>query len=403
MKLALAQVNPCIGDLEGNVERCLAAIATARSQGAELVVLPEMAIPGYPPRDILFDSSFSEAVFEANQDLARRSSGGPPVIVGTLMPGRKRTPHHPGLYNAAVLLQGGEVKLVAAKRLLPAYDVFYEPRWFVPGPILPPLTLGGTHVGILVCEDLWDESYESHPPAELQAAGAELLICIAASPYQQTIMEQRLYHARRPHCPLVYVNLCGANDELIFDGRSFALDAQGHHLATLPGFEEAVRVVDLATARPAEPPEGPAEKPLFQALVLGVRDFARKNDLNHAVLGLSGGVDSALVAVIAAEALGAAQVTAVAIPSRYSDPRSTTCAQELAQALGIRFEVVELESLHQAAETTLGELLTHGTAAENIQARLRAMILMTFVNRYGGMLLNTSNKTELALGYSTLY
>jgi predicted amidohydrolase len=171
MKVALAQVNPCIGDLEGNVERCLAAIATARSQGAELVVLPEMAIPGYPPRDILFDTSFSEAVFEANQDLARRSSGGPPVIVGTLMPGSERTPHHPGLYNAAVLLQGGEVKLVAAKRLLPAYDVFYEPRWFVPGPILPPLTLGGTHVGILVCEDLWDESYESHPPAELQAAG----------------------------------------------------------------------------------------------------------------------------------------------------------------------------------------------------------------------------------------
>jgi len=222
-------------------------------------------------------------------------------------------------------------------------------------------------------------------------------------------MAQRLYHARRQPCPVVYVNLVGANDELIFDGRSFAVDCNGQLLAQLAAFEEEVRVVDLVHDTLLELLEEHWEAEVFQALVLGVRDFARKNRfacknrLERAFLGLSGGVDSALVAVIAAQALGPERVTAVAIPSRYTDPRSTTCARELAAALGIHLEVVELEPLHAAAERTLGDLLKGGTAAENVQARLRAMILMSYVNRHGGLLLNTSNKTELALGYATLY
>ena len=409
-RTALAQINPCVGDLEGNVERCLAAIATARSQDAALVVLPEMAVPGYPPRDILFDSSFTEAVVKANLDLARRTRGGPPVVVGTLTPSERRLPNHPGLYNAALLLDGGEAQLVAAKRLLPAHDVFFEPRWFRPGHALPPTVIAGKRAGVLVCEDLWDEGHNVHPGAELMASGAELLICISASPYRRGIMEQRLYHARRQSCPLLYVNLCGGNDELIFDGRSFVIDGSGGVTAQLAGFEEEVRVVDLEVDREADYEKDVSagrcecpEEELYRALVLGVRDFAQKNRLERAFLGLSGGIDSAVVAVIAAEALGPERVTAIAIPSRYNDPRSTTSARELAQALGIHFEVVELERLHVAAEETLGDLLDEGTTAENVQARLRAMILMGFVNRYGGMLLNASNKTELALGYATIY
>jgi len=403
MRVALAQINTCVGDLEGNVERCLAAIKVARRGGTDLVVLPEMAIPGYPSRDILFDSSFTEAVSEATADLAYCAKDGPPTVVGTLMLADYHPPHHPGLYNAAVLLNGGKVQLVAAKRLLPTYDVFFEARWFLPGPMLPPVTIAGKKVGFLVCEDLWDEGYEIHPGAELIAAGAEMLVCLNASPYRQQIMKRRLFHTRRQQCPLVYVNLCGGNDELIFDGRSFAVNQQGDIIAQLAGFKEEVRVVDLEDSETIKPMEPNPEEELYQALVLGVRDFAQKNRLEHAYLGLSGGIDSAVVATIASEALGPDKVTAIAIPSRYTDPCSTECAQELAQALGIDFKVVELERLHIAAEESLGTLLDEGTAAENIQARLRAMILMGFVNRYGGMLLNTSNKTELALGYATIY
>ncbi len=403
MRVALAQINTCVGDLEGNVERCLAALEAARREDAALVVLPEMAVPGYPPRDILFDPGFAEAVSEATSDLARRARGGPPAVVGTLMPADRRPPGHPGLYNAAVLLNGGEGRMVAAKRLLPAYDVFFEPRWFLPGPTLPPTVVAGKRVGFLVGQDLWDEGYDIHPAAELLAAGAELLVCMAASPYHRQVMEQRLFHARRHRCPLVYLNLCGANDELIFDGRSFALGKGGDIIARLAGFEEEVRAIDLEKDGPLKPMGENPQEELYRALVLGVRDFAQKNRLERAFLGLSGGIDSAVVATIAAEALGPERVTAVAIPSRHTDPRSTTCARELSQALGIHFKVVDLERLHLAAETTLGDLLEGGTTAENVQARLRAMILMSFVNRYGGVLLNTSNKTELALGYGTIY
>lgn len=262
-------------------------------------------------------------------------------------------------------------------------------------------------MGVLICEDLWDEGYAVHPPAELKDAGAEVLITLSASPYRRGVLAQRLHHARRQRSPLIYLNLVGATDELIFDGRSFVLDEKGVLTVQLAGFAEEVRTVDVDAPSPthtlpAVEREG-EEAELFQALVLGVRDFARKNGLERACLGLSGGVDSSVVAVIAAEALGPKNVTGVAIPSRYTDPRSTECARQLADALGIRFEVVPLETLHAAAEATLGEAMADGTTAENVQARLRAMVLMSFVNRDGGMLLNTSNKTELSLGYGTLY
>lgn len=404
MKVALAQINTTVGDLTGNVARCVAAVEAAGHAGADLVVLPELAVTGYPPRDILLDSSFIEATDHATADLANRTRSGPPVVVGTVMPSGEKTPEHPGLFNAAVLLRGGEAHMVAAKRLLPVYDVFFEPRWFVPGLPSSPVDVGGLLVGFLICEDLWDEGYPVHPGADLITIGAQVLVCLSASPYRQAVMARRVYHARRQAAPVVYVNAVGANDELVFDGRSFALDSDGGLAVQLPAYQEKIAIVDLDTLSSTSVAEMSIEEELFGALVLGVRDFADKNKLSQAYVGLSGGIDSALVAVIASAALGPERVTALTIPSRYSDPRSAQCALELANTLGVNFVEVPLEPLHAAAEATLGEVLdAEGTAAENVQARLRAMILMSYVNHGGGLLLNTSNKTELALGYGTLY
>jgi NAD+ synthetase len=403
MRIGLAQINTTVGDLEGNVERCLAAVDSAARDGADLVVLPELAVTGYPPRDILCDESFVEAAGHALDDLASRTSGGPAVVVGAVIPAGRRPPRHPGLHNAAVLLDRGRIRASAAKRLLPAYDVFYEPRWFLPGAATAPIEVAGRQLGLLVCEDLWDEGYAVHPADELRAAGADLLVSISASPYWRGVAAERLHQARRARLPVVYVNACGATDELVFDGASFVTDPTGAVLHQLASFTEEVRVVDV------DGPPGPAPQPLtpaaalHTALTLGIRDFAVKNGLDCAFLGLSGGIDSSLVAVLAADALGPERVTGLAIPSRHTDPRSTACAKELARDLGIGFETVELEPLHAAAEASLAVLMDGGTTAENVQARLRAMVLMSHVNHHGGLLLNTSNKTELALGYATLY
>ncbi|MBN2499831.1 MAG: NAD(+) synthase [Anaerolineales bacterium] len=403
MKLALAQINTTVGDLSDNVARCLDAISAAGIQGADLIVLPEMAVPGYPPRDILFDNSFVQAVAAATQDLAQRAVDLPPAIVGTLTPADHQLPNHPNLYNTAVLLQAGEAHPVAYKRLLPTYDVFYEARWFLPGPAFPPIKIAGRSVGVLICEDMWDEDYPVHPGTELVNTGADLLVCIAATPYRKGVQTERLYHARRQGCPIAHLNLVGANDELIFDGRSFVLDAEGQLTHQSAAFKESVEIVDL-DAPPTELPCIAPEAEHYHALTLGIGDFAAKNNLKHAFLGLSGGVDSAVTVALAAAALGPENVTGIAIPARYTDPRSTESARQLATTLGIAFEVVELENMHTATEATLGDLLTEsGTAAENVQARLRMLILMSYVNRSGGLLLNTSNKTELALGYSTIY
>jgi NAD+ synthase (glutamine-hydrolysing) len=403
MKLALAQINPTIGDLEGNVRRCLSAIQSANANDPDLIVLPEMAIPGCPPRDILFDASFIQAVNDATQDLAKSAFPGASVLVGTLSKTENQLPNHPGLLNAAVLLKDGEPHFSGAKRLLPTYDVFYESRWFLPGTMLSPINIAGKCVGVLIGQDLWDEGYSIHPARDLIDAGADVLVCLAASPYSHEIMSQRLHHARRTGCLLAYVNLCGANDELIFDGHSFALDSQGQVIAQLAGFEEQVLTIDLEKGHPVKSVEEENQDETYQALVLGIRDFMHKNQLERAFLGLSGGVDSAVTAILATEAIGPENVTAVSIPSRYTDPRSTASAIKLAEALAINLEVVDLEILHKAAEKTLGDKLKHGTTGENIQPRLRSMILMSYVNRHGGVLLNTSNKTELSLGYSTIY
>ena len=424
MKIAVAQINTTVGDLSGNVARVLDAARSVASQNPDLIVFPELTVCGYPPRDILYDASFVEAVQAATLDLARQAEGLPPLLVGSFAPAEQKLYQHPSLNNIAYLMQGGEMKVAQIKQLLPVYDVFYEPRWFIAGTkTLPPIDIAGTKVGVIICEDMWDEEYPVHPGADLKAMGAEVLVCISASPYRRGGGGGRLRHAKRQvetrpssalrsaqddEMPLVFVNLVGANDELIFDGGSFMLDG-GDVIAKAEKFEEDVKVFttkDILRPRSGQAPstkEIEGEEEIFKALVLGLRDFANKNGLNHAFIGLSGGIDSSVVAVIAAEALGSDDVTGVAIPSRFTDARSTESARELASRLGIGFEVVEMEKMHKAAEQAVGPERSGGVAGENIQARLRMVILMSFVNQRGGFLINTSNKTELTLGYSTLY
>ena len=436
MKLAIAQINTTVGDLNGTIARILDAAEKVHE--ADLIVFPEMTVPGYPPRDILYDASFVEAVQAATLDLARQARHLPPLLVGSFKPSGEKHYQHPALHNVAYLMKNGEMQVAQVKQLLPVYDVFYEPRWFVPGrKTLPPIEIAGKKVGVMLCEDMWDEEYSVHPGADLIAMGAEVLVVMSASPYRKGVGEGRLYHARRqtavlseaerrrrtgsdvsagihetrpstawrfqPHSaqggiPLVFVNLVGATDELIFDGGSFVLDGD-----ELGRFEEDVRVVDLNTKGTKDTKGLSVEKELFNALVLGVRDFARKNGMKKAYLGLSGGIDSSVAAVIAAEALGAENVTGVAIPSRFTDARSTESARELAGNLGIKFEQVSLEKIHEASEQVLGPERSGGVPGENIQARLRMVILMSYVNSGGGFLINTSNKTELTLGYATLF
>ncbi len=410
MRVGIAQINTRVGDLAGNAGRIIAAARAAEAGGAEIVLFPELCVTGYPPRDLLLDDAFVDAAVAATNQIAQALAGSVPVIVGTVLRAPERPPRHPGLYNALAVLAGGRVAASRKKRILPVYDVFHEPRWFVPGPAEPPLALAGEQAGFCICEDLWSEAYAIDPPRDLRAAGAGILLCASASPYRAGVLEKRLHHARRAGGPLVFVNAVGASDELIFDGGSFVVSSSGEILASLPRFEEAVAVIDTdeSPEAPSPPaPFAPLVEELFRALVLGVRDFVLKNNTRRAFLGLSGGIDSALVACVAAEALGPSAVTALALPSRHTDPRSTSSARELAASLGIGFEEVPIDPLHRSFEETLAPLLAGApegdTTAENIQARLRAVVLMAYVNRRGGVLLNTSNKTEITLGYGTLY
>jgi NAD+ synthase (glutamine-hydrolysing) len=321
VKLGIVQLNPTVGDLEGNVDRCLEGIAQAAKLGAELIVLPEMAVPGCHPKDILLDANFIHAVAEATVDLAAEAQDFPPAIVGTVLP--TETP--PGLHNAAILLEGGTPRLLAAKQHLPNVDVFFESRWFAPG--TPPAVhlLAGKNIGVLVGGELEPPTFETQP---------DFIVNLAASPFYHDVWDERLNYARSLPAALVYANLVGANDEIIYDGRSFATD--GDHTAVLPGFEESVQVVDLARLTDSAHMTDDMQA-VKSALVLGIRDFARKNGIQQAFLGLSGGIDSCVVAALAAEALSPAQVTGVAMPSRYTDPRSTWAAEQLANNLGIGF------------------------------------------------------------------
>jgi NAD+ synthase/NAD+ synthase (glutamine-hydrolysing) len=418
VRVALAQIDTTAGDVGGNRDRILEAWGEARRAGASLVVLPELAVVGYPPRDLLLREGVVRATLEATEELARRTADGPPLVVGTLA--RNPAPVGPALLNAAVLLRGGRIEACYAKRLLPTYDVFDEGRYFAPGEGAVRVEIDGRRVGLLVCEDLWSGDrpqgrrlYDADPPGDLARLGVDLLVAISASPYHGGKDAQRraLFagEARRVGVPLVAVNLVGGNDDVLFDGRSRLWDAGGRELARLKSFEADLQVLDLkaALAGPALTPESlaPAVE-LRRALVMGLKGYARKTGFRSALVGLSGGVDSAVTACLAAEALGPDNVLGVGLPSRYTAAMSREDGRELTRRLGTRWLEIPIEGPFTAFLDVLAPAFA-GTAVdvteENLQARIRGALLMALSNKHGHLLLATGNKSEVSVGYCTLY
>ncbi len=423
MKIALAQINPVVGDVVGNSEKVRARIAEARDAGASLVVFPELTVAGYPPKDLLLKPRFVQANADAVRSIAE-SCQGIAAIIGYVEP--NVDPVGRRLRNAAAYCADGKVQQVRYKSLLPTYDVFDERRYFEPGPEISIVAHGQVPIGISICEDLWNDEqligrqlYKVDPAAQLAAAGAKIMINISASPFtwDKQAFRMRLFgsHARRHHMPLVFVNQVGGNDELVFDGASAVFDPDGRVIAQAKAFEEDLLIADVPFA--AEPnattsagnrveayPSGIAQ--LHDALVLGTRDYVQKCGFKAVVLGLSGGIDSAVTAAIAAAAVGPGNVTGVAMPSRYSSQHSKDDARTLAGNLGIRFKMIPIGAMHEVFEENLRphfEGRAPDTTEENLQARIRGNTLMALSNKFGWLLLTTGNKSELAVGYCTLY
>jgi NAD+ synthase (glutamine-hydrolysing) len=416
VKIALLQINPTVGDLQGNSRLIVEATREAGRFGADLVVTPELALVGYLPRDLLLSEGFVRNSWNALATLADDLAGLPPVLVGLPEP----NPSDEGrpLYNSAVLIRDGSIEQRFRKALLPTYDVFDEDRYFEPfvGPQI--LDLYGRRLGISICEDVWNDRdfwkrrrYHHDPIEELMRAGATAIINLSASPFEvgkyrfrETMLGSM---ARRHRAPLLYVNQVGGNDDLIFDGRSCGFGADGAPIARGRSFESDVVVCDLDhTARLGQTDDVLAEAEIWQALVLGTRDYARKCGFRSVVLGLSGGIDSALVAAIAAEALGPQCVLGVMMPSPYSSRGSIDDSRQLAANLGIQTFTLPIEPVISAMEATLSEAFANtprDVTEENIQARIRGNLLMALSNKRGALLLTTGNKSELAVGYCTLY
>ncbi len=418
MRIALAQINPTVGDISGNVRKIIDYTARAKALRAEVVVFPELAICGYPPKDLLLKPQFVDDNLRALQLIAKRSMG-IDVLVGYA--DRNANPVGRPLHNAVALLRDGQIFSRHFKTLLPTYDVFDESRYFEPGPDGPEsnlIQIGGTLVGVSICEDLWNDErlidrrlYHENPLAKLSSRGSQLMINASASPFVVGKHSFRLElfssQVKQFKQPLVYVNQVGGNDELVFDGNSVVFDAEGHVIAQAKEFEEDLLVVDVPAkaGNRIEKHTGSVES-IYKALVLGLRDYVRKCGFKSVVLGLSGGIDSALTAKLAVDALGKENVVGVAMPSRYSSDHSVTDAEVLAGNLEIQFHNVPIKPIHDAAELTLAGMFKGtepGLAEENMQARARGNVLMAISNKFNHLLLTTGNKSEIAVGYCTLY
>ncbi|MBC7816860.1 MAG: NAD+ synthase [Planctomycetaceae bacterium] len=425
MKIALAQLNPTVGDLRGNAALVRVAAEQAAAAGADLLVTSELLISGYPPKDLLLREGFAHACDRAVSALAKDLPRGLAVLIG-----------HPTKWgvtegriaNAASLLLDGEVMDTVHKTLLPNYDVFDEQRYFRPAERVRPMELRGIKLGVHICEDAWfgepNTFYHERPlqqfdpVAELVSIGADVLINLSASPFERDKPHRRLNilrrHVSRHRKPFVFVNQVGGNDDLVFDGNSLALDSAGNIIEQLTPFREDLRVVEVSpspslplSASPP-PPHRPREADLLDALVLGLRDYLRKSGFTDCVLGLSGGIDSALAAYIAAQAAGKEHVHGLLMPSRYSSEHSVGDAKLLADNLGIDHAVIPIDEMHRAYEATpvVGADLASqpgGLADQNLQARIRGALVMIRSNRQGWLALATGNKSELAVGYCTLY
>jgi NAD+ synthase (glutamine-hydrolysing) len=415
VRIGILQLNSTIGDFEPNRQKLRIAYEQAVQRGAEFVIAPELFLCGYPPRDLLLRPDFIEANL-ATLAKSAETVGPVPLCVGFV----DKNPARPGrsLFNSAAVLQNGAILWRQNKSLLPTYDVFDEDRYFEPAKATAPFEFQGRKLGITICEDIWndedfwaDRRYRRDPVKELIAQGADIILNLSASPWhvgkEQTRLAMLQRVARDERVPLVEVNAVGANDELIFDGHSVALNRQAEVLALGQSFAEDVFVVEVDAQTPATKPDWPAkEEQLFHALSLGIRDYVQKCGFKSVVLGLSGGIDSALTAVLAVDALGADQVMGVSMPARYSSSGSLTDAEVLAKNLGIHYEVIPIEPAFQAVEGQLTKVFA-GTkpneAEENIQSRLRGVTLMALSNKFGSLVLTTGNKSEMAVGYCTLY
>ncbi len=420
MKIALAQLNPTVGDLTGNARLVREAVERSRLLGTELVVCSELVICGYPPKDLLLREGFVAACDRAVEKLASDVDPGIGVLVGH--PTRWSVPDG-RIANACSLLFGGKVQATIHKLLLPNYDVFDERRYFRPADRVAPISFQGLKLGLHICEDAWwgepDTFYHNDPiqfpdpVAELAAQGVDLFINVSASPFEVNKPLRRdgilRRHVTRHRQPFVFVNQVGGNDDLVFDGHSVVLNAAGEKVAQLSGFESQLEVIDLAHLPAAVAPHEETEPAqLLDALVLGLKDYMRKSGFTGCVLGLSGGVDSTLAAYIAAEACGAANVHGIMMPSRYSTGHSVDDARVFAERLGIDAQIVPIDAVHKAYESlaVAGDDLAAAPAGlpeQNLQARIRGAIVMIRSNHHGWLALATGNKSELAVGYCTLY
>ena len=414
MKIALAQINTTVGDLAGNESKILKAYRRGAEAGSDLVIFPELTTTGYPPRDLLLRRHFVEQNLKLVNRLAA-ATGKTAMLVGFVgknerQPGREIT-------NAVALLQQGRILATRTKALLPTYDVFDEDRYFEPAVENVPVEFNGRKVGLTICEDMWNDEdfwderrYHQNPPAQLVSNGATILFNNSASPWHLGKNETRhrmlSQLAAKTARPVVYCNLVGGNDELIFDGSSMAFNASGQLIAHGKLLEEDLVVFDIDAAQPIQPPEICAEEMIYRALVMGVRDYLHKCGFKSAVLGLSGGIDSALTAVIAVGALEKENVRGISLPSQFSSQGSLDDARQLAANLGIQYDVIPIQPPFEAVKRQLQKVFTSRTedsTEENIQARLRGVVLMAMSNKFGSLLLTTGNKSEIAVGYCTLY
>ncbi len=413
LTLAVAQLNPTVGDLEGNRARIAAAVEKAARCHADLLVTPELSLVGYPPEDLVLKQAFVDAARHALDELIAWSQAHeqlPAFVVG--LPWREGE----RLYNAVILVAGGRILGRIFKRMLPNYGVFDEKRHFTPAASAEPVQVAGIPIGLMICEDMWFPEV----PSELTAKGAAVLVAVNASPYEIEKRAHRLEVAgarvRETGLPLVFVNQIGGQDELLFDGASFALDAEGRTVARLAACEEDFAVLEVmagsaGSAALTRRLGGQAhwaeqEAGIYEALLLGVRDYARKNGFRDVVLGLSGGIDSALVATLATDALGAEHVWTVMLPSPYTSKESLEDAAALARNLGVRHDVIPITPAMDALETMLRpafDALAPDETEENVQARLRGLTVMALSNKFGHLVLATGNKSELSVGYATLY
>src|SRR5438105_4231275 len=412
MKIGFAQLNPTVGDLSGNFDKIARAYERLAAAGAELVLTPELAITGYPPQDLVFKSRFVPENIEILKRLHARV-GTAALLVGFVDRNEGRgKPFH----NAAALLESGKPIRATHKSLLPTYDVFDEDRYFEPACRVDPFDLRGKKLGVTICEDIWTEHYLPRPLYDIEPVrglidqGADIIVNLSASPFSlhKPAVRREMVGAlaRAYQRPICYCNAVGGNDQLVFDGNSIAVNAAGELIAQLPGFCENELIVDTDKARATEFHESKTPVDLFAALSLGVRDYLRKCNFKSAVLGLSGGIDSAVVAAIAVEALGTQNVVGVSMPSQYSSRGSIDDAKKLAKNLGIKLLHVPIAETFAVFKGQFKEVfsgLSENETEENMQPRLRAMTLMALSNKFGHLVLSTGNKSELSVGYCTIY